>query len=161
MRVLSAPSQSRAVWQEVPAHWFHWDTVISVPWRDQHSHITICEARARGLQVRWRARHAEQLGTRYLDLMDSQANLSAASKGRTASDRLRHVNLRTNAVLLAGHLREVNGYTRSDRNPADHGSRDVHAWDAHRRQHACGPAPARDTPRQEGAACDAPARARL
>ena len=41
---------------------------------------------------------------------------------------MRHVELRTSANVLAAHLREVGGYCRSDRNPADKGSRDVERW---------------------------------
>ena len=75
-----------------------------------------------------------ELGCRYLHLLDSQANLSAAAKGRTGSSRMRHVQLRTSATLLAARLRDVNGYTRSDRNPADAPSRALDAWAAYRHE---------------------------
>ena len=133
IRVLTSPSQSWQVWQEIPAEWFTWETVISVPWRDPSSHINVAEARAQNLAVPWRARDVRNLNTRFLGLLDSQVNLSSASKGRTNSHRMRHVELRTNAVLLAGHLRDINGYTRSDKNPADAPSRDVKAWQRHHR----------------------------
>ena len=134
IRTLSARSQSRRGWQETPAHLFEWHAVVSVPWKEADSHINVCEARARQLSVRWRARQVGQLGCRYLHLLDSQANLCGAAKGRTGSSRMRHVMLRTNAVLLAGRLRDVNGYTRSDRNPADAPSRDLKAWRVYRAQ---------------------------
>ena len=63
---------------------------------------------------------------------------------------MRHVMLRTNAVLLAGRLRDVNGYTRPDINPADAPSRDLKAWAAHRAQHSSPPHRARGTRSQLG-----------
>ena len=48
--------------------------------------------------------------------------------------------LRTNAVLLAKRLRNVNGNTRSDINPADAPSRDLKTWTAFRARHSI-PAP--------------------
>ena len=141
IRVVNCHSQSRRVWQEIPAEWFVWETVLSVPWRSEDSHINVCEARA--------------LNQRFINLLDSQVNLAAVSKGRSASHRLRHVQLKTNAVLLAAHLRDVEGYTRSDRNPADAGSRDIKGWERHRRarrqQQQQHPAPARASPQPSSA----------
>ena len=134
IRVLTARSQRRSTWQETPQELFQWHTVVSVPWRQADTHINVCEARARQLSVRWRARQVSELGCRYLHLLDSQANLSAAAKGRTGSSRMRHVQLRTSATLLAARLRDVNGYTRSDRNPADAPSRALAAWAAYRKE---------------------------
>ena len=82
--------------------------------------------------------------------MDSHANLCGAAKDRIGSSRMRHVMLRTNAVLVAGRLRDVNGYTRSDINPADAPSRDLKAWAAHRAQHSSAPHRARGTQSQLG-----------
>ena len=81
----------------------------------------------------WRANQAALVNERYLNLLDSQVNLAHAAKGRGSSHRMRHVELKTNAFILLGHLREVNGYTRSDKNPADFGSRDVRGWFHHRK----------------------------
>ena len=132
MRAIAGPSQPRQIWQEVPAGWFQWETIISVPWRDADSHINVCESRARNLTLRWRARDARLHNLRFLNLLDSQVNLSTAARGRTSSHGLRHIDLRSNAVLLASHMREICGYTRSDRNPADAPSRDLEEWSRHR-----------------------------
>ena len=153
--MVNCHSQSRRVWQEIPAEWFVWETVLSVPWRSEDSHINVCEARAFNLCVRWRSREPSRLNRRFINLLDSQVNLAAVSKGRSASHRLRHVQLKTNAVLLAAHLRDVEGYTRSDRNPADAGSRDIKGWERHRRarrqQQQQHPAPARASPQPSSA----------
>ena len=155
IRVVNCHSQSRRVWQEIPAEWFVWETVLSVPWRSEDSHINVCEARAFNLCVRWRSREPRRLNRRFINLLDSQVNLAAVSKGRSASHRLRHVQLKTNAVLLAAHLRDVEGYTRSFRNPADAGSRDIKGWERHRRarrqQQQQHPAPARASPQPSSA----------
>ena len=132
--MLTARSQRRSTWQEAPQELFQWHSVVSVPWREADSHINVCEARARQLSIRWRARQVSELGCRYLHLLDSQANLSAAAKSRTGSSRMRHVQLRTSATLLAARLRDVNGYTRSDRNPADAPSFALTAWAAYRHE---------------------------
>ena len=134
VRVLSLGSQARSVWQEVPAEWFEWEVVISVPFRDDSRHINVCEASARQLAIRWRARQAQQHGSRFLHLLDSHVNLAHAAKGRGSSLRMRHVELKTNATLLASRMRDINGYTRSDRNPADAASRDKRRWADDRRQ---------------------------
>ncbi len=95
---------------------------------DDTRRINLCEASARQLAVRWRARQVEQHGRRFLHLLDGHVNLAHAAKGRGSSLRMRHVELKTNATLLASHMRDINGYTRSDRNPADAASRDKRRW---------------------------------
>ena len=77
-------------WQEIPAERFTWDTVLSVPWREP-SRINICEARARDLAIRQRARQPRLHHQRFLHLMDSQVNLNVAAKGRSGSRRLSYV----------------------------------------------------------------------
>ena len=91
-------------------------------------HINVAEAYARLLGVKWRVQQPTETGLRYLNLMDSQVNLAHAAKGRGASTRMRHVELQISAYQAAGHLREIGGYVRSDRNPADSGSRDTARW---------------------------------
>ena len=76
----------------------------------------------------------EHHGCRFLHLLDSHVNLAHAAKGRGSSLRMRHVELKTNATLLASRMRDINGYTRSDRNPADAASRDKRRWADDRRQ---------------------------
>jgi len=112
----------------------HWHVVLSVPWRDCHSHINVCEARARDLAVRLRARHRPLHHQRYLHLMDSQVNLNVAAKGRSGSWRVTHVQRRTAATLLAANLRDVNGFVGTKSNPADKASRNHRGWQRHRRR---------------------------
>ncbi len=119
-------------WQEIPAQWFTWAAVLSVPWR-QTSHINVYEARARQLALRQRARQAELHHQRFLHLMDSQVNLSVAAKGRSGSRRVSHVQRKSSAVLLACNLRDVNGYTGTKSNPADKASCDRRRWARYRR----------------------------
>ena len=116
-------------WSEVPAHWFQWATALSVPWRHE-AHINICEAMARHLSLRQRARQPSLHHQRFLHLMDSQVNLNVASKGRSGSRRMSHVLRKSSGVLLACNLRDVNGYTSSKANPADKASRDKRRWAA-------------------------------
>ena len=61
--------------------------------------------------------------TRYLHLLDSQLNLAGCSKGRTGNRRLQHILSDTNAVLLATGMRDISGYVRRKKNPADRASR--------------------------------------
>ena len=104
---------------------------MSVPWRAA-MHINLAESYARLLGIKWRVQRLEELGSRYLKLMDSQVNFSHASKGRGSSARMRHVELQIGAHLAAGHLHKVVGCTRSDRKSADRGSRDIDRWRRHR-----------------------------
>ena len=119
--------------QEIPSEWFHWHVVLSVPWRDCCSHINVCEARARCLSVKLRARRPKLQRAKFLHLLDSQVNLSQAAKGRTSSKRMSHVLRQTSAVLLVTGMRDVVGFTRSDKNPADRASRDLRGWQRYRR----------------------------
>ena len=60
--------------------------------------------------------------------MDSQVCLHQATKGRTGSARMSYHLKQGSAVLLACGMRDVNGYTRSAKNPADAASRDYRRW---------------------------------
>ena len=90
-----------------------------------------------------RARKPKMQRKKFLHLLDSHVNLAQAAKGRTGSRRMAHVLRRTNATLLATGLRDVVGFTRSEKNPADRASRDVRRWQAYRRakRPQCGTAP--------------------
>ncbi len=134
IRNLQGVPRRGCAWQEIPARWFLWETVLSVPWREPGSHINVCEARARDLAVRLRARHRPLHHQRYLHLMDSQVNLNVAAKGRSGSWRLTHVQRRTAATLLAANLRDVNGFVGTKSNPADKASRNHRGWQRHRRR---------------------------
>ena len=73
-------------------------------------------------------------GKKFLHVMDSQVNLAVAAKGRTSSNRLAHVVRKSSATSLATNMRDVNAFTRSDRNPADKPSRAAKAWKTFRRR---------------------------
>ena len=120
-------------WQEVPAELFRWRTVLSVPWKSSKDHINLCEGRAHDLAVRMRSRRPEMQRRRFLHLLDSQANLGATAKGRTGSHGMSRIQRRLASTLLATGLREVVGFTRSEKNPADRASRDKRGWGRHRR----------------------------
>ena len=134
IRCITGSPHLRRGWQEIDVDWFNWETIISVPWPVAGDVINVCEARARLLGLRWRARRPELHGTRYLALMDSQVNLSHVAKGRTSSARMGHVEKQGAGYLIAAHMREIGAYTRSDRNPADGPSRDLRRWEAERRR---------------------------
>ncbi len=129
---LAGVPHRRCKWSEVPAQWFQWSTALSVPWR-QRAHINICEAMARHLSLRQRARQPSLHHQRFLHLMDSQVNSNVASKGRSGSRRMSHAQRKSSGVLLACNLRDVNGYTSSKANPADKASRDKRRWGRYRR----------------------------
>ncbi len=132
VRNLKAAPHAKGRWQEVNARWFRWRTVLSVPWKWPEA-INVAEARAHDLAVRLRARVRGLQRQRFVHLMDSQVNLACVAKGRTGSYRIRHVQRRAAATLLATGLHEVVAYVRSDRNPADRASRDHRRWAKHRK----------------------------
>ena len=131
VRTLWDSPHVRCVWHEVPSEWFRWQVVASVPWRDARSHINVCEARARCLAIKIRARHRICHRCRYFHLLDSQVNLAQSTKGRTSSLRMAHVLRQSSTFLLCCGLRDVNGFTRSEKNPADRASRDLRRWRAY------------------------------
>jgi hypothetical protein len=129
IRSMSGFPQRGGRYQEVPTDWFNWETVISVPWK-LRDNINVAEMRARGLAIRARARRPELHRQRFLHLMDSQVCLNQSAKGRTGSLRMGHGLRRASATLLACGLRDVQGYTRSAKNPADFASRNYKSWKA-------------------------------
>ncbi len=132
--LLGAP-HARGRWHEVPAEWFEWENIISIPWRHRSDRIAVCEARARNLALRARARVPSLHQQRFVHLLDSQTNLAQIAKGRTGSQQMAHVHRQSAAVSLAAGFREVESYTRSDKNPADKGSRNYEEWRRARRAH--------------------------
>lgn len=106
IRAVSSRTQARLSWQDLPSEYFVWRDCLSVPWKSR-TRINVAEGRARQLCARWRARCAKELNTRHIHMMDSQCTLANAAKGRTGSLAQRHVLLRTSAVLLAGHMRDI------------------------------------------------------
>ena len=119
-------------WSEVPAEWWIWRTILSVPWSRTGDHISLCEARARSLAVSLRMRDIKEHRSVHLHLLDSQANLAQVGKGRTNSRRMSHVHRLASATLLAAGSRQCCGYTSSEANPADKPSRDRAGWGRHR-----------------------------
>ena len=100
VRVLTGGRDARTVWQQLDPAWFQWEEIINIPWASRLN-INVAEARSRQLAIRWRARRLEEHSTRHVGILDSQVNLSHASKGRGGSWRMRHVELPTAGHLLA------------------------------------------------------------
>ena len=114
-----------AVTQGIDIKMWKWKTVIANTWEREGEHINQLEARAYVLALRWRLRSTKGVGTRFLHAVDSLVTMGAMVKGRSSSRRLRHIVLRANALLLAGHLHPSLVYVRSHENPADAPSRVV------------------------------------
>ena len=103
-----------------------WQPVRQTRW--QHTEpITILEALASHMALVWRSRFKDRLRSRFLHLIDNQATIAVLAKHRSRSNRLNLVVRRSSALLLAAGVRRALGYTETDRNPADAGSRSVHA----------------------------------
>ncbi len=128
VRCIMGTPHIKHMWQEVPVRWFRWTVVLSIPWAQRGDHINLCESRGRCLSIKLRARHRQLHRSLYLHLLDSQVNLYQSAKGRTGSRKMMHILRKSSAHLLACGLRDINGYTRSDCNPADKASRDVKRW---------------------------------
>ena len=105
-----------------PEEWT-WKTAISTRWQLSGEHINVLECRAYLLALRWRLRNSDQVGRRFLHMVDSQVTLFACVKGRSSSHQLRRVLCKINAYVLAGHCLPALGYVRTDWNPADEPSR--------------------------------------
>ena len=114
-----------AVTQGIDSRMWKWKTVIANTWQREGEHINQLEARAYVLALRWRLRSIGGVGCRFLHAVDSLVTMGAMVKGRSSSHRLRHIVLRGNALLLAGHLHPSLIYVRSHENPADAPSRVV------------------------------------
>ena len=88
------------------------------------SHITELELRADLAALRWRFRSRRHLRTRFAHLMDSQPCLGVATRSRSSSHLLNVVVKRMSVLVLAALAKPYYGYSETDRNPADHPSRD-------------------------------------
>ena len=75
VRCIMGTPHIKHMWQEVPARWFRWSVVLSIPWAQRGDHINLCESRGRCLSIKLRARHRQLHRSRYLHLLDSQVNL--------------------------------------------------------------------------------------
>jgi hypothetical protein len=127
----------------VDARWWKWGVVMGWAWQHPET-ITILECRAYGMTLRWRTRRATAIGKRFAHLLDSQAGLGASAKGRSSRATLKHCIKKNNAVILAGFVQPILGFTRSHTNPSDKPSR----WATPKKR----PAPTPPRPGREGAA---------
>ena len=101
---------------------WRWKTVWNTKWGKEDA-ITL-ETVAAHLALLWRTSARKEIKCRFLHLVDNQAALSALAKGRSSSRSMQRVLRRGAAVLLAASMRRALGYTETDVNPADAGSRE-------------------------------------
>ena len=100
-----------------------WRPVLQTKWKHPDN-ITLLETIAAHLALLWRSRFRNRLRSRFLHLIDNQATIAVLAKHRSRSHRLNQVVRKSAAILLAAGVRRALGYTETDRNPADAGSRD-------------------------------------
>jgi len=105
-----------------PLEW-EWRTAISTPWKWEGEHINVYELRAYLLALRWRFRKSDNIGTKFLHLVDSTVTMGIAVKGRTSSWRLRGPLAKVNALILAAFAQPMLAHVRTHLNPADRPSR--------------------------------------
>ena len=105
---------------------WNWQPVLQTRWRHSDP-ITILEALASHLALLWRSRFRDRLRSRFLHLIDNQATIAVLAKHRSRSQRLNNIVRKSSAILLASGVRRALGYTETDRNPADVGSRSFSA----------------------------------
>ena len=89
-------------------------------WKD---HITLQEGRAHLLQLEWIARQPGRHGVRQPFLIDSQAYVGAAVKGRSSSRRLLRVCRKAAACFVFSSVRPLCLWMPTDDQPADEASR--------------------------------------
>ena len=107
---------------EINAGWWHWRRVTDGPW-EHKDHINALELRLDFLALRWRLRVAANVGTRALQLIDSQVSLGALARGRSPSPNLFTLMERIAGLSLGGVIVQLLGYVITFFNPADDGSR--------------------------------------
>ena len=96
--------------------------MLSVP-KDHDGHAGALEASALILGLRWALRKKCTLSTRIVFLVDAQAVLYAATKGRSSSPTLRMPMCRLAALSLLGNMVLKFVYVPSEYNAADSPSR--------------------------------------
>ena len=101
---------------------WHWAIIHGYRWRFR-AHINVLEMQAALNAVKWRARKIQNLGKRFLHLIDSQVCAAILTKGRTGSKRIRRTIKKINAYTLACNFFPAYGYVNTDDNPADIPSR--------------------------------------
>ena len=110
-------------WQPIDGKLWHWKHVVAAPWKHKGESINALEARAYLLALMWRSRACCNFNTRFLQLVDSQTTLGAATKHRSKSTSFKYVVPRCSAIILAFKFQPMLAYVRSKRNPADKPSR--------------------------------------
>jgi hypothetical protein len=98
----------------------HWSPLFRWHWRNPQ-HITLLEAHAFLMLVRWLAR--SQARVRFFQLFDSEAAKAACAKGRSPAFRLNAVCRRVAACLLAADAQALYAWVSTHYQPADEGSR--------------------------------------
>ena len=100
-----------------------WQAVTIWEWARQ-AHITELELRSALNGLQWRFRARRHLRTRFAHLMDSQVALGVATRCRSSSYLLNAVTKKMCTLTLAALARPIYGYSETDRNPADHPTRE-------------------------------------
>ena len=106
----------------IAAALWKWQPVFKNLWKFA-DHINVLEAIVILQALKWRARASFRLGSRFLHLSDSFVAIAVLSKYRSSSSKLSRVCQPAAALVLAASFYPMYGFTRSDDNPADYGSR--------------------------------------
>lgn len=104
-----------------PASW-RWKVVMSYAWKETQ-HINVLETVAVLDLLRKLGRESGTQNFRRMVLIDNQAALGVIAKGRSSSRAMMAPLRRISALLVAGNVRLVLGWVRTDWNPADGPSR--------------------------------------
>ena len=97
--------------------------LLSYTWKNQNQHINVLETVAVLDLLRKLGREQSHQGQRRLLLIDNQGALGILVKGRSSSRAMMAPWIRISALLMAGHMRLILGWVRTDLNPADGPSR--------------------------------------
>eukprot|EP00971_Amphidinium_carterae_P348898 6490729-Amphidinium_carterae.1 len=107
--------------ESVDPRWWAWTVVLSYPLSGEH--INALEMRAVLMMHRWRLRHGQAIGLRYVPFVDSAVCLAVMTKGRSSSRKLNYVLRKLNSRILASCSLPSYCYVRTFYNPADAPSR--------------------------------------
>ena len=125
VRIMTGELMNTSLWprRQIPPTMWKWRVVIAYKWKFEGEHINSLELRAYLAALKWRARKAGNLGTRFLHLLDSQVCIGLGTKGRTSAKALMGTLEQCNALCLAAGFYPFLGYVVTDENPADAPSR--------------------------------------
>ena len=101
-----AETGSQSVMSPYPAYRWDWKARLAFCWK-QSQHINVLEVTAFLVEFRRRTRDRKQLGTRFLNVTDSQLMFRCRTKGRSSSPRLNRLLRRVNALILMGECQPV------------------------------------------------------